>query len=94
MVIETVMTSVLAALIYSGSAFFKKSVDPDKPQSFKPIKLVSTLVVGAFIGLVSGQMGIIPSSGGIELQLMTYSGLIMVVENTMKTVKRTVQTKL
>lgn len=80
-----VAQAVLGAAIYSGSHFLKKS----DAQEFDSIKLLSTLIIGAVIGLVfalNDPAGL--TQQGVETQLIAYAGLVGVTENILKTIGR------
>lgn len=83
--IETIAQSVVAALIYSGSHFLKKS----DAQDFDGTKLLSTLIIGATIGIIfalNDPMGL--TRQNIETQLIAYAGLTGLVENGLKMIGR------
>ena len=83
--IDTIAQSVVAALIYSGSHFLKKS----DVQDFDGTKLLSTLIVGASIGIIfalNDPVGI--TRQNIETQLIAFAGLTGIVENCLKMIGR------
>jgi len=84
MVIETVLLAIIAAIMYAGTQFIKKNLDPDKPQEFDGGKFGATIVIGAGVGLISGYTGIIPSESMVMVQLVAYSGMTAIIENVLK----------
>ena len=82
---KTILIALISAIVYAGSMFLKKNVDPDNPQDFDAIKFVSTLVVSVIIAatLVAADVTVITESM-IETQLVAYAGLIALVENVLK----------
>lgn len=86
--LENVMVSVIAAVIYAGSAYLKRSFDPKNPEAFDGTKFLATLVVSVFVGVSLSVMGLNITSESIELQLAMYAGTIMVVENVLKSTVR------
>lgn len=84
MVIETVVLAIIAAIMYAGTQFIKKNIDPEKPQEFDGEKFGATIVIGAGVGLVFGYSGLIPSESMVLEQLVAYSGLTAIIENLLK----------
>lgn len=88
MVMETIILAVIAAVMYAGTQFIKKNLDPEKPQEFDGGKFGATIVVGAGVGLVFGYSGIIPSESTVVEQLVAYSGATAIIENGLKIIIR------
>jgi len=87
--IQPILIAVGGSLIYSLLWYSRQVIDPTKETpEFKPWKLVSTLVVGACIGLVSVLSGIDITQAGIEAQLASYGFLVAVVEQVGKALYR------
>lgn len=84
MVVKTMVLAVIAAIMYAGTQFIKKNMDPEKPQVFDFNKFGATIVVGAGVGLLFGYSGIIPSESTLVEQLVAYSGTTAIVENVLK----------
>ena len=84
MVVKTMVLAVIAAIMYAGTQFIKKNMDPEKPQVFDIGKFGATIVVGASVGLLFGYSGIIPSESTVVEQLVAYSGTTAIVENVLK----------
>lgn len=84
MVVETIVLAVIAAIMYAGTMFLKKNMDPEKPQEFDGGKFGATIVIGAGVGLVFGYSGIIPSESAVVEQLVAYSGATAIIENGLK----------
>ena len=82
---ETILIALVSAIVYAGSMFLKKNVDPGNPQDFDAIKFVSTLVVSVIIAatMIASNVTTITESM-IETQLIAYTGLIALVENVLK----------
>ena len=87
--IQPILIAVGGSLIYSLLWYSRQVVDPTKETpEFEPWKLVSTLVVGACIGLVSVLSGIDITQAGIEAQLASYGFLVAAVEQVGKALYR------
>ena len=87
--IQPILIAVGGSLIYSLLWYSRQVIDPTKETpDFKPWKLVSTLVVGACIGLVSVISGVDITQAGIEAQLTSYGFLVAVVEQVGKALYR------
>ncbi len=85
MAIETtIILAVIAAILYAGTQFLKKNMDPQNPEAFDGTKFGATIVIGAGVGLVFGYSGIIPSDSMIAEQLVAYTGMTAIVENLLK----------
>ena len=83
-VIETMILAVLAAIVYAGTEFIKKYLDPEHPETFNYVKFVATLIIGAVIGAAAGYEGTIPTQLSITEQLALYAGSVVVLENVLK----------
>ena len=83
-VIETMILAVLAAIVYAGTEFIKKYLDPEHPETFNYVKFVATLIIGAVIGVAAGYEGTIPTQLSITEQLALYAGSVVVLENVLK----------
>lgn len=77
--IENVGVALIAAVIYSGSMYLKKMSGPGA-EAFDWMKFLATMLVGLFVGLLSGYTGIIPTESGIVEQMGAYAGLVVVVQ--------------
>jgi hypothetical protein len=86
--IDTIIIAVIAAVLYAGTEFIKKYLDPQKPESFDKIKFAATMIIGAVIGVASGYEGIIPTELGITEQLALYVGSVVVLENVLRIIYR------
>lgn len=87
--IQPILIAVGGSLIYSLLWYSRQVIDPTKETpEFKPWKLVSTLLVGAAIGLVSVLGGIPITQVGIEAQLASYGFLVAAVEQVGKALYR------
>ena len=84
MVIETIVLAIIAAIMYAGTQFIKKNMDPENPQAFDGGKFGATIVIGAVVGLVFGYSGLIPSESMVVEQLVAYAGLTAIIENVLK----------
>jgi uncharacterized membrane protein len=88
MILETMVIAVIAAVLYAGTEFIKKNLDPQKPESFDKIKFAATMIIGAVIGAASGYQGTIPTELGITEQLALYAGATVVLENVLRIIYR------
>lgn len=87
----TIAYAIVSALIYSIVFFAKKRLRKEDPTKFDPIKLVSTLIVGAVIGagFYLGNFAI--TALAIETQLLAYGMVIALVESIVKILWRGLQ---
>ena len=84
----TVAYAILSALIYSVIFYGKHHFKPDKPETFDPVKLGATLVIGAIIGIVF-YIGSVPiTAEAVEIQLFAYAGIVALAETILKIVWR------
>ena len=74
---------VISAAIFAVSGYLK-SVG-EKPD---PVKFLSTLIIGAFIGLIFSFTGAPVTEEAISVILVTYIGAVVVVENAIKAIVR------
>jgi len=86
--IENILLAVIAGIMYSGTMYLKKSLNADNPQDFDVIKFISTVFVGAFVGIVLTYTGSPVSEQTILTQLGAYAGIIAITENLLKTILR------
>jgi len=87
--LQPVAAAVVAALLYSLLWFSRQVVDPTvETPKYDPWKLISTLVLGACIGLASAFSGIEVSQASVEVQLTSYGFLVAVIEQVGKAVYR------
>lgn len=79
----------LAGMIYGGAAYFKQREGPN-PEEFDPLKLISTMIIGAVVGLALANTGAQASASAIENGLLigTTMGFTALVENILKTIWR------
>ena len=90
MALETVLMGVIVAVVYSLSMYMKNSMNSENPETFDWFKAGSTTVVGGLVGLLITQTGVLPTEVGVETQLATMAGVIVMVENVLKIVYRAV----
>ena len=88
---EAIALSVLAAILYSLTMYFKKHVNPDNPQSFDPAKFITTLIWGAIIGAYLAYTGNPVTEQSIQAQMALYAGFIAITENIIKGIIRKVK---
>ena len=74
---------VISAAIFAVSGYLK-SVG-EKPD---PVKFLSTLIIGAIIGLIFSFTGAPVTEEAISVILVTYIGAVVVVENAIKAIVR------
>jgi len=77
---ETVLVSVIAAVVYSLAIYMKKKVRAEDKDSFDIAKFITTAIWGAIIGLVMVYSGIPVNEQTIEAQFVVYAGLIAITE--------------
>jgi|Deesub1362A_J573_1020465.scaffolds.fasta_scaffold00652_15 RsiW-degrading membrane proteinase PrsW (M82 family) len=88
MAVETILTAVLAAIVYSMSMYIKKAINTEEPQDFDTVKFSSTVVVGAIVGAVMHMSGVPITEESFQNQFIAYAGLVALVENILKILKR------
>ena len=77
---------MIGAVGYSIAAYFR-----DTPlEVFNPTKFLSTVLVGAFIGIVAVQTASPLTEMWVGAQLVAYAGLTSVIENVIKGIWRRV----
>jgi hypothetical protein len=81
--IENVIFSVGAALIYSVT-FYAKKYDLEEKEEFDKWKFISTLSVGTLVGVGSAFAGYEVTYTNIEAKLVTYAGVIALIESLLK----------
>jgi len=81
----------LAGAIYGGASYFKQREGPN-PEEFKPSKLVTTMIIGAVVGVALANMGQTASASAIENGLLigTTMGFTALIENVLKTLWRAI----
>lgn len=93
MVYETVFIAIVAAVMYAGTQFLKRTTQ-DNPEAFDYYKFGATVIIGAGIGAVAGSSGRVPSEVDVELQLGLYAGATAIIENVLKLAWRVVKKKV
>lgn len=81
--IENIIFSVGAAVIYSVT-FYAKKYDLEEDEKFDKWKFISTISVGTLVGVGSAFAGYEISYTNIEAKLVTYAGVIALVESLLK----------
>jgi hypothetical protein len=81
--IENIAFSVGAALMYS-LIFYLKKYDLEEKEEFNKWKFISTLSVGAVVGVGSAFAGYDITYTNIEAKLVAYAGAIAAVESVLK----------
>lgn len=84
-VLEQILTAILAGLTYSLTMYFKKL---QKGESFDLWKLASTIVIGIFVAVSLVLSGAEINQLTFEQQFLMYAGLIPIVENILKAIYR------
>jgi len=79
----------VAGAIYGGAAYFKQR-EGQNPEPFDPVKLGSTVIIGAAVGVAVANAGMQVSESVIGNGLMVGAtmGFTALVENALKTVYR------
>lgn len=91
--LQAILACVSSAVVYS-LMFYAKKRARDPSTEFEPIKLASTLIVGAIIGVFYGYYGIPIEQPTISQQLATYAGTIALVESVLKFIVRIVRSHM
>jgi hypothetical protein len=78
------MVPIIGAIGYSVAAYFR-----DTPlEVFNPTKFLSTVLVGAVIGIISVQTASPLTEQWVGVQLIAYAGMTSVIENAIKAIWR------
>lgn len=79
----------VAGAIYGGAAYFKQR-EGQTPEPFDPIKLGTTVIIGAAVGVAVANAGMQVSENviGNGLMIGATMGFTSLVENALKTVYR------
>jgi len=78
-----ILTALLMSVIYTIIGY-AKSVD----EEFNPTKAVSTIILGLIIGTILTITGSPVTQASVAAQLVTYGGLLYVIENILKAIWR------
>ena len=77
--IETILYALTAGLFYGLIIFARK-----RHETFDPYKFLSTMFVAGFIGLLASFSDATITEEYFLLQLTSYAGMIVIVENLLK----------
>ena len=81
--IETIGIALLMSVIYTILGVAKS-----KGEKFDPTKASATIVLGLIIGVIMYTSGLPVTETGVYEQLAVYGGLLYVIENILKAIKR------
>jgi len=81
----------VAGAIYGGAAYFKQR-EGSNPEPFSPVKLGTTVIIGAAVGVAVANAGMQVSESVISNGLMIGAtmGFTSLVENILKTMYRAI----
>jgi len=81
----------VAGAIYGGAAYFKQR-EGSNPEPFSPVKLGTTVIIGAAVGVAVANAGMQVSESVIGNGLMVGAtmGFTVLIENAIKTLWRAV----
>jgi len=88
-VLQTVGMALLASLAYSLT-FYVKKTEKIEPETFNSTKFISTMIVGAFVGVSMELSGATLAFTSFEAELAAMAGTIAVVESVLKAIYRKV----
>lgn len=80
----TVGYAVLAAIIYAVFGYLKSTTQ----EGFQPVKFISTIAIGAIIGIVFAFGGLEVTQEAVAIQLAAYAGMTAVIEDIVKSIWR------
>ena len=80
----TILIAVLSSAIFAASGYFKSV----RTEDFEIQKFVPTIAVGAILGAVMYASGSLITELGVMEQLAAYIGMIVLLENALKTLLR------
>lgn len=83
---DPIVFSLIVAAIYSMLVYVKKSVS--ETTEFDFVKFLSTIGVGAVVGLAAYSRGEVITEEYIQQQLVMYAGIIVFLENILKIMVR------
>lgn len=80
---EIMLLALVSAAIYALAGYLKSvEEEPDI------LKAISTMIVGAVVGLVMAASGIDVTQVGVLEQLGMYAGFVCIIENVLKAIWR------
>ncbi len=80
----TVGYAILAAIVYAVFGYLKSTTQ----EGFEPTKFLSTIAIGAIIGVVFAFSGLQVTQEAVAIQLAAYAGLTAVIEDVVKSIWR------
>ncbi len=89
MELSVILYAILAAVVYSASHYLKKSASD--PKKFDFMKFLSTVIVGAGVGLYFAYMNTPITEQSVTAQLALLTGIIAIVENVLKWMYRAIK---
>jgi len=90
-VVMDVLIAMFAGIVYSAFFYAKNQTSTGDP--FDPTKAISTLIVGAGVGVGVQLSGLPITELSIETQLLAYAGIISLVDAGIKAIGNKVLTK-
>ena len=91
---EPILVACFTGALYSIVWWSTKRIDPTKPDlQFEIIPLLSTVIIGAGVGVIATFTGSPVTQMGIETQLVEYGSVIAVVERILSTLYNYLENK-
>ena len=87
--LPTVAYALIAAVVYAASFYLKNHVATS--ETFDLEKFAATLLVALIIGTVSALTGSPLTEEDVIMQLISYAGLVALIESWIKTLVRGIQ---
>lgn len=84
-VFMSVLMAMLSALVY-GFVFFSKEFEKTGEEQFSYEKMLATLVVSIFVGLIGYIVGVETSYENFVLVMTSYAGSIAIIETIIKSI--------
>lgn len=88
MEVETIGIALLTSVIYVIIGIAKSEKFRTGEEGFSPLKASATIILGLVIGVIMYSSGIPVTEENVATQLLTYGGLLYVIENILKAIYR------
>ena len=81
---EAIIFAIVAAIVFALSGYLKSAKD----EEFDVTKFATTVLVGALVGVVLYVKGAAITEEAVATQFAAYAGIVVIVENALKSVMR------
>jgi len=80
---ETILLALVATMIYAITGYLKSA-----GEDFNAVKFGATAIVGVFVGLSMHISGLPITEASVMVQMVTYVGVVVIIENVLKAIVR------